>query len=71
MAPRLLSWLENIEGKYRITEVMVRPRVGLKDKAELECAREIMESVKAQLSLSQIKSGHIDDGDRPGSGGRQ
>src|SRR5215470_11368403 len=23
------------------------------------------------LSLSQIKSGHIDDGDRPGSGGRQ
>jgi organic hydroperoxide reductase OsmC/OhrA len=40
--------LENIEGKYRITEVMVRPRVGLKDKGELERAREIMESVKAQ-----------------------
>jgi hypothetical protein len=24
-----------------------------------------------RVSLSQIKSGHIDDGDRPGSGGRQ
>ena len=57
MALRLLSWLENIEGKYRITEVMVRPRVGLKDKAELERAREIMESVEAQCFISNsIKS---------------
>ena len=49
--------LENIEGKYRITEVMVRPRVGLKDKAELERAREIMESVEAQCFISNsIKS---------------
>ena len=49
--------LENIEGKYRITEVMVRPRVGLKDKAELEWTREIMESVKAQCFISNfIKS---------------
>jgi organic hydroperoxide reductase OsmC/OhrA len=46
--------LENIEGKYRITEVMVRPRVG---KAELERAREIMESVEAQCFISNsIKS---------------
>src|SRR6476660_471144 len=49
--------LENIEGKYRITEVMVRPRVGLKDKAELERAREIMDGVEAQCFISNsIKS---------------
>jgi organic hydroperoxide reductase OsmC/OhrA len=49
--------LENVEGKYRITEVMVRPRVSLKDKAELEPAREIMETVEAQCFISNsIKS---------------
>jgi organic hydroperoxide reductase OsmC/OhrA len=49
--------LENIEGRYRITEVMVRPRVSLKDKAELERAREIMESVEAQCFISNsVKS---------------
>jgi len=44
--------LENIEGKYRITEVMVRPCVSLKDKAELDRARQIMESVEAQCFIS-------------------
>lgn len=49
--------LENIEGKYRTTEVMVRPRVSLEDKAELERAREIMEGVEAQCFISNsIKS---------------
>lgn len=49
--------LENIEGKYRITEVTVRPRVNIKGKAELERAREIMESVEAQCFISNsIKS---------------
>ena len=49
--------LENVEGKYRITEVMVRPRVSLKDKAELKLAREIMEGVEAQCFISNsIKS---------------
>jgi organic hydroperoxide reductase OsmC/OhrA len=49
--------LENIEGKYRITEVTVRPRVTLKGKAELERAREIMDSVEAQCFISNsIKS---------------
>lgn len=49
--------LENIEGKYRITEVTVRPRVSIKDKAELERAREIMESVESQCFISNsIKS---------------
>jgi organic hydroperoxide reductase OsmC/OhrA len=36
---------------------MVRPRVSLKDKAELERAREIMETVEAQCFISNsIKS---------------
>ena len=44
--------LENIDGKYRITEVAVRPRVSLKDKADLERTREIMENVEAQCFIS-------------------
>ena len=49
--------LENVDGKYRITEVAVRPRVSLKGKAELERAREIMEGVEAQCFISNsIKS---------------
>ena len=49
--------LENVEGKYRITEVAVRPRVTLNGTAELERAREIMESVEAQCFISNsIKS---------------
>jgi organic hydroperoxide reductase OsmC/OhrA len=49
--------LENIDGRYRITEVAVRPRVSLKGEADLERAREIMESVEAQCFISNsIKS---------------
>src|SRR6266404_1523892 len=49
--------LENVEGTYRITEVAVRPRVTLNGTAELERAREIMESVEAQCFISNsIKS---------------
>jgi len=49
--------LENVEGAYRITEVTVRPRVTLNGTAELERAREIMESVEAQCFISNsIKS---------------
>jgi organic hydroperoxide reductase OsmC/OhrA len=49
--------LENIEGKYRVTEVTVRPRVTLNGTAELGRAREIMESVEAQCFISNsIKS---------------
>ena len=44
--------LENIEGKYRITEVMIRPRVSVNDKGELERAREIMGGVEAQCFIS-------------------
>jgi organic hydroperoxide reductase OsmC/OhrA len=49
--------LENVDGKYRITEVTVRARISLKSKAELEHAREIMENVEAQCFISNsIKS---------------
>jgi organic hydroperoxide reductase OsmC/OhrA len=44
--------LQNIEGKYRFTEVAVRPRVSLKGKDEIERAREIMEGVEAQCFIS-------------------
>ena len=44
--------LENVEGMYRITEVAVRPRVTLNGTAELERAREIMESVETQCFIS-------------------
>jgi organic hydroperoxide reductase OsmC/OhrA len=44
--------LENVEGKYRITEVAVRPRVTVNDAAELERAREIMEHVEAECFIS-------------------
>jgi organic hydroperoxide reductase OsmC/OhrA len=44
--------LENVDGKYRITQVAVRPRVTLNGPAALELAREIMASVEAQCFIS-------------------
>jgi organic hydroperoxide reductase OsmC/OhrA len=44
--------LENVEGKYRIAEVTVRPRVTLKSEAELEPARKTMESVEANCFIA-------------------
>jgi len=44
--------LENVEGKYRITEVAVRPRVTVNDAGELERAREVMENVEAECFIS-------------------
>jgi len=44
--------LENVEEKYHITEVTVRPRVTLKSEAELEPARKIMESVEAHCFIA-------------------
>ena len=44
--------LENVEGKYRFTHVTVRPHVTLKDEAEIEAARKIMEGVEAQCFIS-------------------
>ncbi len=44
--------LENVEGKYHITEVAVRPHVTLKSEAELEPARKTMESVEAHCFIA-------------------
>jgi organic hydroperoxide reductase OsmC/OhrA len=44
--------LENVEEKYHITEVTVRPRVTLKSEAELEPARKITESVEAHCFIA-------------------
>jgi organic hydroperoxide reductase OsmC/OhrA len=44
--------LENVEGRYHITEVTVRPRVTLKGEAELELARKTMESVEAHCFIA-------------------
>ena len=44
--------LEHVDGKYRITEVAVRPRVTLNGAAELEPARQIMAGVEAQCFIS-------------------
>ncbi len=44
--------LENVEGKYRITEVAVRPSVALKTQADLGLAQEIMGSVETNCFIS-------------------
>jgi organic hydroperoxide reductase OsmC/OhrA len=44
--------LEHVEGKYRITEVTVRPRISIKSQADLELARKAMENVEAQCFIS-------------------
>ena len=49
--------LENVEGKYQITEVTVRPHITVRAAAELERAREIMETAEAQCFISNsVKS---------------
>jgi organic hydroperoxide reductase OsmC/OhrA len=44
--------LDNVEGKYHITEVTIRPRVTLKSETELELARKSMESVDAHCFIA-------------------
>jgi organic hydroperoxide reductase OsmC/OhrA len=44
--------LENVAGKYQITNVEVRPRVTLKDEADLEPARKAMENVEAHCFIA-------------------
>ena len=49
--------LENVEGKYRITEVTVRPHITVNGEAELERAREIIERAEAECFISNsVKS---------------
>jgi len=51
--------LDNVEGKYRITEVTVRPRVTLKSETELELARKNMESVEAHCFIANSINARI------------
>jgi organic hydroperoxide reductase OsmC/OhrA len=44
--------LENVEGKYRLTEVSVRPRVVVETDAQLEVGRKTMEGVETQCFIS-------------------
>ena len=44
--------LENVDGRYRITEVGVRPSVVLKSQADLEAARTILNEVEKYCFIS-------------------
>jgi len=44
--------LENVDGKYRITEVSVQPSVVLQSQADLEAARTIMNEVEENCFIS-------------------
>jgi organic hydroperoxide reductase OsmC/OhrA len=44
--------LENVAGRYQITNVEVRPRVTLKSEADLEPARKAMESVEVHCFIA-------------------
>jgi|SRR5215475_3194448 len=49
--------LENVDGKYLITEVTVRPHITVTGEAELERTRELMGSVEANCFISNsVKS---------------
>ena len=44
--------LENVDGKYRITEISVQPSLVLKSEADLETARAIMNEVEQHCFIS-------------------
>lgn len=44
--------LENVDGKYLITEVTVRPRITVKSKADIEPIREAIESAESRCFMS-------------------
>jgi organic hydroperoxide reductase OsmC/OhrA len=44
--------LENVDGKYRITEVSVQPNLVLKSEIDLDVARTIMDSVEENCFIS-------------------
>ena len=52
--------LENVDGKYRITEVTVSPRVVMKSEADIAVARELMQNkVEANCFISNSISGKV------------
>ncbi|HMD95790.1 MAG TPA: OsmC family protein, partial [Terriglobia bacterium] len=44
--------LENVDGKYRVTQITVEPRVALKSEADFGRAGEIMASAKEDCFIS-------------------
>jgi organic hydroperoxide reductase OsmC/OhrA len=44
--------LENVDGKYRVTEITVEPRIALKSEGDIERAREMMKSAKEGCFIS-------------------
>jgi len=52
--------LENVEGKYRITEVSVAPKVTLKSEEDVNVARQLMEEkVEANCFITNSISGKV------------
>jgi organic hydroperoxide reductase OsmC/OhrA len=51
--------LENVEGKFRLTEVTVSPRVTLGNEAERETARAAMEGVEAHCFIANSVNARI------------
>lgn len=51
--------LENVEGRYRITEVAVRPSVLVKAETDLETARQIMAKVEENCFISNSITARI------------
>ena len=52
--------LENVEGKYRITAITVRPQVTLKSEPAIDTAREIMGKVEQECFISNSITSRID-----------
>jgi peroxiredoxin-like protein len=49
--------LESVEGKFRITEVTVRPHITINEEADLDRAREIIERAETECFISNsVKS---------------
>jgi organic hydroperoxide reductase OsmC/OhrA len=49
--------LENVEGKFRITDVTVRPHITVNEEADVDRAREIIERAEAECFISNsVKS---------------
>ncbi|HEV2176310.1 MAG TPA: OsmC family protein [Terriglobia bacterium] len=44
--------LEHVEGKYRVTQVTVEPRIVVKSQADLELARQLIEKVEDNCFIS-------------------
>ena len=44
--------LENVEGKFRITEVTVRPRITVKSVADIDPTREAIEGAESRCFMS-------------------